>query len=157
VLDGTVRAPREVELRDGTRAAAGDTVITRRNDRRLRARRGWVRNGDRWRVTGVHDDGSVTVRHIGKRSGASVVLPAAYAAEHLELGYAVTSHRAQGITTDTAHVLVDASMTRENLYVAMTRGRESNRAYVATDKPDTAHEGPHPSDNAEVTAQNVLY
>jgi len=36
ILHGTVNARREVELHDGTRAAARDTVITRRNDRRLR-------------------------------------------------------------------------------------------------------------------------
>ncbi|WP_336854466.1 MobF family relaxase [Sinomonas albida] len=157
ILDGTVHGPREVALHDGTRVATGDTVITRRNDRRLRAGGGWVRNGDRWAVTGVHDDGSLTLRRPGGRWGATVVLPAAYAAEHLELGYAVTSYRAQGITTDTAHVLVDASMTRENLYVALTRGRESNTAYVAIDKPDTAHEGPHPGDNTEATARSVLF
>ena len=47
------------------------------------------------------------------------------------LGYAVTSFRAQGLTTDAAHVLVDSSMTRETFYVAMTRGRDANVAYVA--------------------------
>ncbi|ROR95923.1 hypothetical protein EDD28_0491 [Salana multivorans] len=73
------------------------------------------------------------------------------------LGYAVTSYRAQGITTDTAHVLVDAAMTRENLYVALTRGRESNMAYVAVDKFDAAHEGPHPGDHTEATGRSVLF
>jgi hypothetical protein len=157
ILDGTVSGPHEVELHDGTQAATGDTVITRRNDRRLRAGRGWVRNGDRWTVTEVRDDGSVTLRRAGRRWGASVVLPADYVAEHLDLGYAVTSYRAQGITTDTAHVLVDAAMTRENLYVALTRGRESNMAYVAVDKPDATHEGPHPGDNTEATGRSVLF
>ena len=51
------------------------------------------------------------------------------------LGYAVTAYRAQGVTVDTSHVLVDPSMTRENLYVAMTRGRDGNFAYVAVDAP----------------------
>jgi len=157
ILDGTVHGPREVELHDGTQAAVGDSVITRHNDRRLRAGRGWVRNGDRWRVTEVRDDGSLTLRRAGKRWGASVVLPADYVAEYLDLGYAVTSHRAQGITTDTAHVLVDAAMTRENLYVALTRGRETNMAYVAVDKPDPAHEGAHPGDNPDATGRSVLF
>ncbi|AYG04643.1 MobF family relaxase [Gryllotalpicola protaetiae] len=157
ILDGTVNALHEVELHDGTRAAAGDSVITRHNNRRLRAGRGWVRNGDRWTVTEVRDDGSLTLRRTARRWGGSVVLPAGYVAEHLDLGYAVTSFRAQGITTDTAHVLVDASMTRENLYVALTRGREANRAYVAVDKPDGSHDGPHPGDNIEATARSVLF
>jgi hypothetical protein len=156
-LDGSIGGTREVELHDGTRAAAGDTVITRRNDRRLRAGRSWVRNGDRWTVTDIRDDGSVTLRRAGQKWGGSVVLPADYAAEHLDLGYAVTSYRAQGITVDTSHVLVDSSMTRENLYVALTRGRDANRAYVAIDKPDDSHQGPHPGDNTDATARSVLF
>ena len=73
------------------------------------------------------------------------------------LGYPVTSYRAQGITVDTAHVVVDAAMTRENLYVALTRGRQTNVAYVAADKPDDSHDGPHPVDNTEATARSVLF
>ena len=157
ILDGTVNARREVELHDGTRAAAGDTVITRRNDRRLRAGRSWVRNGDRWTVTEVRDDGALTLHRAGRTWGASVVVPAEYAAEHLDLGYAVTSYRAQGITVDSSHVLADASMTRETFYVAMTRGREENIAYVAVDKPDPAHDGPHPGDNEDASARSVLF
>ncbi|WP_285132373.1 AAA family ATPase [Propionibacterium freudenreichii] len=94
ILDGTVHGTREVELHDGTRAATGDTVITRRNDRRLRAGRSWVRNGDRWTVTQVRDDGSLTLRRAGRTWGGSVVLPADYATEDLDLGYTVTAYRA---------------------------------------------------------------
>src|SRR5699024_7049067 len=72
------------------------------------------------------------------------------------LGYAVTAHRAQGITVDTAHVLVEPSSTRENVYVAMTRGKESSRAYVVLDRPDD-HAAPHPSDNEEATGRSVLF
>ena len=92
ILDGIVNALREVELHDGTRAAAGDTVITRHNDRRLRSGRGWVSNSNRWTVTDVRDDDSLALRRAGRKRGGSVVIPADYAAEHLELGYAVTSH-----------------------------------------------------------------
>ena len=63
-------------------------------------------------------------------SVAAVVLPADYVARHVELGYATTTHRAQGITTDTAHVIADAATTREGFYVAMTRGRLDNHAYL---------------------------
>ncbi len=72
------------------------------------------------------------------------------------LGYAVTSYRAQGITVERSHVLVDAAMTRENLYVALTRGSDANLAYVAIDKPDPSHDGPHPGDETEATARSVL-
>ena len=156
ILDGTVHGIRESELHDGTHAACGDTVITRRNDRRLLAGRGWVRNGDRWNVVGVRRDGSMLARRAGSSWGSSVLLPTEYVAEHVELGYAVTSFRAQGLTTDTAHVLVDSTMSRETLYVAMTRGRDANVAYVAVDKPDPSHDGPHPGQNDEVTGRSVL-
>ena len=69
--DGETLPSREVELHDGTRASVGDLIITRQNHRRLHALRGgWVKNGDRWRVTDVNDDGSVrgpTPRHEVRR------------------------------------------------------------------------------------------
>lgn len=156
ILDGTLRPGREVELNGGSRAGVGDTIITRRNDRRLRNGKDWVRNGERWTITAVRDDGSITIRKTGRRFGGAIVLPAAYVAEHVDLGYAVTAHRAQGITTDTAHVLVEPTTTRENFYVAMTRGCDANRAYVVLNRPDD-HAAPHPSDNPDATARTVLY
>jgi conjugative relaxase-like TrwC/TraI family protein len=156
ILEGRVNAVREVALHDGNRAAIGDTVITRRNDRQLRSSRSWVRNGDRWTVIGVTQNGSVDVRPHGRRRGHVARLPADYVKDHLELGYAVTSHRAQGMTTDTAHVVVTTGMTRENLYVAMTRGREANTAYVAVDRPDAGHVGPRPGGDQDATARSVL-
>ena len=53
-------------------------------------------------------DGALRVRHAGIALGCGVVAPAEYVSEHVDLGYAVTAHRAQGITTDTAHVLVSS-------------------------------------------------
>jgi conjugative relaxase-like TrwC/TraI family protein len=152
VTAGQVAATGAVRLHDGTDASAGDLVVTRRNDRRIASGRRWVRNGDRWTVTATHHDGTLTVRRAGP-SGGSVTLAASYVAEHVELGYAVTAHRAQGSTTDTAHAVVAPSMTRETLYVAMTRGRHANNAYVVTDEP--ADEDHHHSPD-EVTARSVL-
>jgi hypothetical protein len=48
-------------------------------------------------------------------------------------------------------------MPRENLYVAMTRGREANTAYVAVDRPDVAHVGARPGEAADVTAPSILF
>ena len=153
LLDGAVDH-REVDLVDGGRASVGDVVITRQNDRRIRTMcGGWVKNGDRWLVTDIRRDGSVLVKRLDGRGGRAV-LPPEYVAEHVDLGYAVTAHRAQGVTVDTAHVVVTASTTRENLYVSMTRGRESNIAYVALDQPDDSHSTPEADD---VTARTVLY
>lgn len=74
-------------------------------------------------------------------------------AESVDLGYAVTAHRAQGVTVDTAHVVV-ASTTRENLYVSMTRGRSDNTAYVTLDQPDDSHA---PLEDSEISARTVLF
>ena len=145
----------EVNLADSTQASMGDLVITRSNDRRISTTRGgWVRNGDRWRVTKVGKDGSMTVVRLGTALSGTATLPAAYVAEHVDLGYAVTAHRAQGLTVDTSHVVVSCATTRENLYVSMTRGREANIAYVALDKPDEVHA---PLGSEEVNARTVLY
>jgi conjugative relaxase-like TrwC/TraI family protein len=130
-----------VRLSDGTTAGIGDRVVSRRNDRLLGTGRGWVKNGDRWTVAGLPGDGSLLVKRY--RGSSTVRLPAGYVAEHVDLGYATTAARAQGITVDTAHVLVTGpTISRETLYVAMTRGRHSNHMYVATDyhaDPDTQH------------------
>lgn len=156
IIAGHVAASDGVRLHDGTEASTGDLVITRRNDRRLLAGRGWVKNGDRWHVTATYDDGSVTVHRAGQRGRASVRLPASYVAEHVELAYAVTAHRAQGSTVDTAHAIVAPSMTRETFYVAMTRGRHANTAYVALDQPES-EDHHRPPDEEEATGRSVLF
>ena len=154
LLDGAVDG-HEIPLAAGNSASGGDVVITRRNERTLRTcRGGWVKNGDRWRVVDIRRDGSMLVDRLDPRRRGKTVLPAEYVGEYVDLGYAVTAHRAQGITVDTSHVVVTPSTTRENLYVSMSRGRESNIAYVALDQPDDSHSTPEPND---VTARTVLF
>ena len=106
----------------------GDTVATRRNDRRLRTNRQlMVKNRDRWTVDEIHRDGSVTVTG---RSG-EVRLPKEYVAEHVELAYAETSHASQGRTVDRSFLFLDGPTGAAGIYVPMTRGRESNEVFVA--------------------------
>ena len=141
-----------VTTTDGTAISTGDLVVTRLNQRDLRTRGGWVKNGDRWTVGKVHDDGSLTV-HRTENAGTSTRLPADYVHEHVELGYATTAHRAQGRTVDTCHAYVSAATVREPLYVMATRGREANRLYVDTSydpDADTAHEVVEPVPPEEV-------
>lgn len=120
-----------VALHNSSRAHVGDTIVTRKNARRLVVNSGqdFVKNGDLWRVTDLHNDGRITAQHTGH--GGKVTLPASYVEQSVELGYAATIHRAQGSTVDTAHALVDASTDRAGAYVALTRGREHNALYVA--------------------------
>ncbi|GAA4699791.1 hypothetical protein GCM10023349_15260 [Nocardioides conyzicola] len=157
ILEGALDS-REVHLVGDTRASVGDVVITRRNDRTLLTisprRDGWVKNGDRWRITDIRRNGSIVVDRSDPRRRGTTVLPPEYVAHHLDLGYAITAHRAQGITVDTSHVVVTASTTRENLYVSMSRGRDANIVYVALDQPDDSHTTPESDD---VTARTVLH
>lgn len=158
ILAGQV-AVEGVALHDGTVAGEGDTIVTRENNRHLSTRRGWVKNGDAWTVIASHEDGRLTVQRPGVRGRRGrVVLPADYVAEHVELGYAITAHRAQGATVDTAHLVVhSSSMTREAFYVAMTRGRQANLAYVATDEAHLEEHQHTPGYEDEVTARTILY
>ncbi|MFX0573764.1 MobF family relaxase [Nocardia nepalensis] len=130
---GTVGA--EVVLADQLHASVGDTIRTRRNDRRLRlGERDWVRNGYAWRVTAVHNDGSLTATHVGSdaKLGDSVCLPADYVAAYVRLGYATTIDSAQGITADSCHVALTGGESLQQLYVALTRGIDANHVYVPT-------------------------
>lgn len=151
---GRVHPGRAARLHDGTDASRGDVVVTRRNQRRLRAGRHWVKNGDLWNVVDTHDDGSLTVRRATGRGGM-IRLPAQYTSESVELAYAVTAHRAQGSTVETTHAIIASpSMSREALYVAMTRGRAANHAYVATDQAHLEEHQHSPADGS--TARAIL-
>ena len=146
-----------VALAGGAVAGVGDLVVTRRNDRSLVTGRGFVKNGDRFVVTATGKDATLTLRRLG--GSGEVVLPAAYVAEHVELGYATSCHRAQGQTVDTAHVLVSPAISRELLYVAATRGREENRLYVETafdPDPETGHAALTPRQAAREVLRDVL-
>ncbi len=113
----------------------GDEVVTRRNDRVLRTDRGlMVKNRDHWTIETIHPDHSVILTG---RTG-TVRLPAEYVAEDLQLGYAQTSHATQGRTVDTALLLVDTLIDSRGLYTPMTRGRDSNHAFVVVDDNQTA-------------------
>ncbi|MHA7146751.1 MobF family relaxase [Arthrobacter sp. TmT3-37] len=149
LTDGTgpiTEATPSVVLRDGLRAYAGDTVVTRKNDRTLQVNQGkdFVKNNDVWIVEKVTADPAtntvadaaageerqrITLRHAGHRG--RITVDADYLHEHGQLGYAATVHRAQGATVDTAHAILDDRTDRAGAYVAATRGRETNRLYVA--------------------------
>ena len=124
------RRPRRPHRHPGDRPVPHRRHPTHRQRHRPRRRGrradGFVRNGQQWVIDRARSDGSLTVRLLdgdGHPGATAVTLPAGYVRRHVELAYATTVHRAQGMTTDTAHVLADAATTREAFYVAMTRGR----------------------------------
>jgi len=156
VAQGAV-AESGLAIADGQRAGVGDEIVTRQNNRSLTTGRSWVKNGDRFVVTATNPDGSMAVRRVS--GGTEVMLPADYVAQHVELGYATTSYRSQGRTVDTTHSLVSPTTTREVLYVAATRGRESNMIYVDTSfdpDPATGHDGTISSQSASEVLAGVL-
>jgi hypothetical protein len=126
---GQSPAVSEVSLADGNRASIGDVIITRSNDRRLHlTATDWVKNGDRWTITDISNQGDVTVRHT--HSYRAVRLPAGYVRTSTGLGYASTIHAAQGVTVDTMHGLLTGQESRQQLYTMLTRGRHANHLYL---------------------------
>jgi hypothetical protein len=120
--------------------AAGDEVILRRNDARLPQPHGdpvVVRNGMTGHVIKA-DRRGVTVRldgdHAGPDGPRDVSLPASYVGAHVDYGYARTVDTAQGATVDHSLFAPSASTSAERAYVALSRGRESNRIYATTDR-----------------------
>ena len=143
IAAGLVTRDRDVPAAGDARVGVGDLVLSRHNDRSLRTTTGGhVRNGTLWTITATHDDGSLDLTHAGTTGGGGdgvaerVRIPAAYVREHVELGYAATVHRAQGVTVAHAHLIATPATTREALYVGMTRGTLSNHVYVPTDALD---------------------
>ena len=122
-------AASEVSLADGNRASVGDVIITRTNDRRLRlTATDWVKNSDRWTITGIGQKGDLKVRH--NRSRLNVRLPADYVRTSTGLGYASTIHAAQGVSADAMHGLASGQESRQQLYTMLTRGRAANHLYL---------------------------
>jgi len=133
---------RGVSLADGNPAGVGDLIVTRLNERRLRAEagEGFVANRDTWRVTERGRDGSLTVVSVTSigidGTPRELRLPASYVTANVQLAYAGTVHSAQGRTVTTARGLVTDSTSAQALYVMMSRGQLSNDAYVVTDDPE---------------------
>lgn len=121
----------------GHRIAVGDMIISRRNDPTLpvfdatniRRHADPVRNGNRWRIYAVDPDKNrIAARRL--TDGARAAFTGDYLREHITYGYAITVHSAQGVTADTTHAVLGENTTRALFYVAMTRGRSSNTAYL---------------------------
>ena len=139
VAYGLVDDAQTVPVRGGNKAGVGDLVTARRNDNgtpvMVDGRRRTLTNRDRLRVHNVSADGHLQGELISEDGtpGPLVRLKSKYVGEHIELAYAGTAHAGQGRTVDTAHAVVEEGMSRQALYVEMSRGRHGNWAWTITD------------------------
>ncbi|GIG23327.1 hypothetical protein Cch01nite_40510 [Cellulomonas chitinilytica] len=142
-------------LSDGNATSVGDTIITRTNDRRLRLTASdWVKNGDRWTITDIRLDGSVTAQHLAH--GMRITLPPDYVSKSVELGYASTIHAAQGLTADAGHTLLTGQESRQLVYTAATRGKGANHLYLQLVDDGDEHNVIRPEHLHPLTATDVL-
>jgi hypothetical protein len=111
---------------DSLEMRTGDLVIVGRNDNRL-----GLYNGTRAIVTAINNEaGSLTLHTDDDRD---VTLNATWAARHdLTHAYAMTLHKAQGLTVDHALLYGSQALTREAGYVGLSRGRRENHIYATT-------------------------
>ncbi len=124
---------RHLRVGDG-RMYVGDEIVTRRNHRQLLTdQQHMVRNRDQWTVTAIHRNGDITATG----TSGTVRLPADYVTEHVELGYARTSH-APGPTVNRSILVLDGPSDVRGIYVPLTRGRHHNDAYITTTGEQTA-------------------
>lgn len=114
----------------GEELYVGDVVMTTLNQHIRGTNGGDVRNRNRWVITDIHK-GAVTVQDLDNMQRV-VRLPRSYANRHVVLGYALTVDKAQGVTCESSYAVVDPdSVTSNRLYVALTRGKETNEVFFA--------------------------
>lgn len=149
IENGELPGGREITLRDGNPASQGDLLRARLNAPEIDAGGQPLANRDILRITGWQGEGpqrrAIAQRQLprpdasGRASWSQeFTIPAAYLEANAELAYAGNVYVAQGRTVDTAHLVVSEGMSRDLLYVGMTRGREENHAHVVTGPPDPA-------------------
>ena len=142
---GTVGPP-QAPLSDGNHAGVGDLVRARLNTK-IDADGRQLTNRDILEVTAFRGPGAEVRRQRPDGTWTRPFrVPRAYLADHAELAYAGNVHVAQGRTVDTAHLLVTGTLSRQALYVGMTRGRQANTAHVVTG--NTAPPGHEPYQQA---------
>jgi conjugative relaxase-like TrwC/TraI family protein len=113
----------------GGELAAGDRVVCLHNNDRL-----GVRNGTRATIHSF--DLKRTAIVLSTDRGDTVEIGGAYLnAGHIQHAYALTGHRAQGITVNHAYVLATGNgRTQEWGYVALSRAREQTRIYITDEQ-----------------------
>ena len=140
---------RVIRPRGSDQITYGDKVICLRNHERTRwsreggAREGYLANGEVGIVTGETAVGArprYTKVEFASQNGEVYSFKESDFSEEgspfLELAYAVTVHKAQGLTTQHAFLLGDDRIYRELGYVGLSRGRATNNLYVVSAEPE---------------------
>jgi Ti-type conjugative transfer relaxase TraA len=109
--------------------AAGDRILFTRNSTLWGVRNGTLGTVER---IGLNGQGEPTL-HVRLDDGRLTSIRSEYY-NSFDHGYALTTHKAQGVTVDRAYVLTGGPLAdRELTYVQMSRHRDSARIYV--DRP----------------------
>jgi conjugative relaxase-like TrwC/TraI family protein len=133
----------------GVELQAGERIVCLRNNRQL-----GVVNGTRATIIRIHP-AARTVEAVDDH-GRPLTLPGGYLdARHVTYGYAITGHKAQGLTVDHTYTLGTETLYREWGYVAMSRGRLTNQLYhgPAATGDDGLHHHVHHDDVPDLTSQ----
>jgi len=152
---GTVGPP-QASLSDGNQAGVGDLVRARLNTE-IDAGGRKLTNRDTLKVTALRGpDAEVRRQRADGTWTEPFRVPRSYLADNAELGYGGNVHVAQGRTVDTTHLLVTGSLSRQALYVGMTRGRQANTAHVVTGETAPAGHKPYQQAAPESVLASVM-
>ena len=140
---GTVSDGPAVTLMNGYQASAGDWIMARENDNRVDAGEDGrkLANRDVLRIVDTDADGSglrVLVERLTGRDlatgaeqwSAPFEINRSYLWGSAQLAYAVSFHAAEGRTVDSGIAVITGQEDRQAVNVALTRGRDTNEAYV---------------------------
>ena len=148
--------PPQAPLSDGNHAGIGDLVRARLNTE-IDAGGRQLTNRDTLKVTAFRGpDAEVRRQRLDGTWTGTFLVSRAYLARNAELAYAGNVHVAQGRTVDTAHLLVTSALSRQALYVGMTRGRQANTAHVVTGRTAPAGHEPYQQATPESVLADVL-
>jgi ATP-dependent exoDNAse (exonuclease V) alpha subunit len=146
---GIVQPGLAVRIADGATASPGDLITATRNDHTLQAGQPGrtLANGDLLRIEAVTGAGLVARRALDAdpATGRRQWTDRTFLYQHFsdaELGYTVTDHVAQGRTVHTGLAVITGTEDRQHAYVALTRGTDTNLAYVFTISPKRADPAP---------------
>ena len=148
--------PPQAPLADGSHAGVGDLIRARLNTG-IDASGRQLTNRDTLKITAFRGpDAEVRRQRLDGTWTGTFWVPRTYLAANAELAYAGNVHVAQGRTVDTAHLLVTDSLSRQALYVGMTRGRQANTAHVVTGKTAPPGHAPYQQAAPEAVLADVL-